>query len=185
MALNLKQNSITIDIFSHPLNFRSYILDASDNYDDLSIDSVVIDEDIDYQKIGKYLVIYQLSDQSMNQTIKTFNVIIDDFTPPVVSCSSISLNLGEFFDPLLGLIASDNLEEIDIKWFPQMIDTTTPGTKIVSYVVTDTRGNYTTFEREIIIEPTQESFDITQYVPVILVTCLGLAAGLYFYKQMR
>jgi hypothetical protein len=183
--LNLKQNSITIDIFSHPLNFRSYILDASDNYDDLSIDSVVIDEDIDYQKIGKYLVIYQLSDQSMNQTIKTFNVIIDDFTPPVVSCSSISLNLGEFFDPLLGLIASDNLEEIDIKWFPQMIDTTTPGTKIVSYVVTDTRGNYTTFEREIIIEPTQESFDITQYVPVILVTCLGLAAGLYFYKQMR
>lgn len=183
--LNLRQYSITVDVYSQPLNLISFILEAKDNYDDLSIDLVVVDEDIDYEKIGKYSVIYQLTDQSMNQTTKMFNVIVDDFTPPVVSCSSISLNLGEFFDPLLGLIASDNLEEIEIKWFPQMIDTNTPGTKVISYVVTDTRGNYTTFEREIIIEPTQETFDITQYIPVILVTCLGLAAGLYFYKQMR
>ena len=97
----------------------------------------------------------------------------------------VTLKVGEYYDPLLGITIEDNLDDIEIKWFPQILDTSSPGVKIISYVVSDGRGNYTTFDREITVEFVQETFDITRYLPVILITCLGLGAGFYFYKQLR
>ena len=105
--------------------------------------------------------------------------------PAILIFLLLTLKVGEYYDPLLGITIEDNLDEIEIKWFPQILDTSSPGVKIISYVVSDGRGNYTTFDREITVELVQEPLDITRYLPVILITCLGLGAGFYFYKQLR
>jgi hypothetical protein len=161
-----------------------YIQEASDNYDELTIESVTIQDEINYSQIGKYNVIYKIIDSSMNVMIKTLDVTVDDMSPPIVTTSSMILSIGDFCDPLVGFEVIDNLEETTIIWSPQIIDTNTPGIKTISYVVTDSRGNYTTFEREIIVEPMIETFNLIQYLPVVLITVIGIGVGFYFYKQM-
>ncbi len=183
--LLLKQDFVIIEVFSSPLNLDFYIQEASDNYDELTIESVTIQDDINYSQIGKYSVTYQIIDSSMNVMIKTLDVTVDDMSPPIVTTSSMILRTGDFCDPLFGFEVIDNLEETKITWSPQIIDTNTPGRKTISYVVTDSRGNYTTFEREIIVEPMIETFDLIQYLPVILITVIGIGVGFYFYKQMH
>ncbi|PKK97455.1 MAG: hypothetical protein CVV58_01165 [Tenericutes bacterium HGW-Tenericutes-3] len=183
--LVLSQNAITIDVFDAPLNLESYIVQASDNYDDLSYQDVDIEGQIDYQNIGKYTITFLLTDASKNITNKALIVTVDDRIPPSISTVHMTVYVGQYFDPLLGLTISDNLGDAEITWFPQIIDTSTPGVKTISYIAYDARGNYTTFDREITVEPVEETFDIISYLPVIILTVLGLSAGFYFYKQMR
>ena len=46
---------------------KSYILSVDDNYDQLSIDDVVITHDIDVYRVGSYKIYYQIKDLSNNE----------------------------------------------------------------------------------------------------------------------
>ncbi|MFH0767650.1 MAG: hypothetical protein ABH890_00030 [Bacillota bacterium] len=183
--LILKQSVITIEIYSVPINLTSYIIQASDNYDSLDIFDVLCQGEINYLVIGVYTIEFVLNDSSMNITRKSLYVTVDDLTPPSIESSLMILSVGDYFDPLLGIEVQDNLDDFEVQYFPQILDTSTPGKKTVSYVVTDKRGNYTTHIREVIVEPNQQEVSLIAYVPITLITIIGAGACYYFYKRLR
>lgn len=183
-VLLLKHSIAHIQIGSEPLNLKSFIYEAYDNYDELTIDDVIIYHQIDYEEIGVYDVLYVLVDQSQNMSQQILYVSIDDWIPPWISGNPLSIATNDFFDPLDGIEAGDNLNDYEITYFPKMIDTSTPGDKTITYIITDSRGNYTTFERIITVYPIKGKREITAYVPVMIVTVLGIASCLYIWKKM-
>lgn len=67
------------------VNLYDYIVDVSDNYDDLKILDVQIQSDVDIDQIGQYVVVYLITDQSHNTTSKTLKVMVKDTQPPTVT----------------------------------------------------------------------------------------------------
>ncbi|MCR3906808.1 MAG: DUF5011 domain-containing protein [Tenericutes bacterium] len=183
-TLLLKQSAVQIQIGNEPLDLYSYIYQAYDNYDNLTIDDVVINHQIDYDTIGVYEVLYTLSDQSQNMSQQILYVSIDDRIAPWISGPPVSMTMHEFFNPLDGIEAGDNLNDYEITFFPKTIDTSTPGDKTITYVITDSRGNYTTFERTITVYPAKERQEVTIYIPVMIVTVLGIASCFYIWKKV-
>lgn len=181
--LILSDEIITMDIGESPLDFKTLIIEAYDNYDLLTADDVIITGEITYESIGRYEIIYTLTDTSLNQTQQTVFVYIDDRIPPTVSCSSVTLSVGEHFDLLQGVTASDDVSDIKIVVFPEVLDTSTPGIKEVTYIVYDMRGNFTQQIRQITVLESNETPPIEDYLPVMVVTVIGLVSAIYIYKK--
>ncbi len=59
-------------------NSKSYITNVSDNYDDLSIDDVEIEDNVNPKKIGDYEVTYKIKDGSGNEGKSVLKVMIKD-----------------------------------------------------------------------------------------------------------
>ncbi|MBU1094833.1 MAG: DUF5011 domain-containing protein [Firmicutes bacterium] len=180
----LIQSILYIDIYSSPLDYSSFLVDISDNYDLLSILDITYEGEVDYNNLGIYPIEFTLQDTSLNTISKTLYITVDDLVPPTIESSTLTLYIGDFFDPLIGLEVYDNLGSVDVTCFPQLLDTSTPGTKIVNYVVMDQRGNYTTYQRTVIVEPLPQTINPIDYIPVVLVSIIGISAGIYFYKKM-
>ena len=56
----------------------SYIIEVSDNYDELTIDNVEIENNVDTEKLGDYEVIYTLTDSNNNTSSVTLIVHVVD-----------------------------------------------------------------------------------------------------------
>ena len=78
-----------------------------------------------------------------------------DSTPPVLTVpASTTVEQGSSFDPLTGVSARDNTDG-DVTSRIQMVgsvDTTTPGTYALTYVVSDTNGNQAVASRAVTVE---------------------------------
>lgn len=59
-------------------NAKSYITSVLDNYDELSIDDIEIEDNVNAKKIGDYEVIYKIKDSSGNEGKSTLKVMIKD-----------------------------------------------------------------------------------------------------------
>jgi hypothetical protein len=66
-------------------NLKSYILIANDNYDNINIDNVTVAHNIDIAVIGKYDIIYSLTDTSLNVTTKTLHINVSDTVSPIIT----------------------------------------------------------------------------------------------------
>jgi len=181
--LELKQYAVLLQIYSEPLDLKSFIKNASDNYDDLKADDVVIDYDIQYDRIGLYTVTYYLSDSSLNRIKKELFVTIDDRVSPIITSTPLSLYVNQIFNPLEGIYIEENMGNYELFIFPEVIDTTLPGKKKITYVAVDQRGNYTTYIREIVILDDSNKIEFISYLPVVIVTLLGIASIYYIYKK--
>jgi len=81
---------------------KTFILNVSDNYDDLTIDDVYIFHDIDSSKLGSYTIYYHLFDLSYNATeVKLTIKVIDDKSPTI---EIIKPFVFDVYDPLPHLI---------------------------------------------------------------------------------
>lgn len=84
----LKLSSDRRPIAYGDLNFMehllSFIADASDNYDSLTINDVIIETNLNPLQLGTYLVVYKLSDQSGHETIIDIQVKVTDQDAPVI-----------------------------------------------------------------------------------------------------
>ncbi len=183
-VLTLSMKSLIVEVGSTYLNLVIYIEVATDNYDDLDSSSVQIHEAIDYEELGVYLVTYVLVDSSMNTTEMMLYVSVDDRTPPVVHFTNLFLSTGSPFNPLEGVQVDETSNQYTIQYFPYLLDTSIPGNKTITYIITDERGNYTISNRiiEIIPETTHQS--VILFLPVILITLIGAGATYYFWKKM-
>jgi hypothetical protein len=161
-----------------------FIKEASDNYDDLSKEDVTIEHQINYEKIGVYKITYTLKDKSLNQASQTLNVKIDDMTPPVISAHPLTIKTNQTFDPFEGVTVSDDTSQYILKCFPETLDTSSPGIRIVTYIATDQRGNYTKIERQITIEKEDVTPSIDQYLPLAIITLISFSACYYFWKKL-
>ena len=183
-VLTLSMKSLIVEVGSTRLNLVSYIEIATDNYDEIDSSSVQIHEDIDYEKLGVYQVTYMLVDSSMNASEMILYVSVDDRTPPVVQFTNLSLYTGSAFNPFEGVQVDETSNQYTIQYFPYLLDTSTPGNKTVTYIITDERGNYTISNRIIEIIPDSPRQSFVLFLPVILITLIGAGATYYFWKKM-
>ena len=181
--LELKQHAVLLQINSEPLDLKSFIKNASDNYDYLTKDDVIIEGEVKYDRIGLYTITYYLSDSSLNSIKKEFVVTIDDRTSPIITSTPLSLHVNQQFNPLEGIHIEDNMGNYELYIFPEFIDTSLAGKKKITYVAVDQRGNYTTYVREIVILDDSKKIELTSYLPVVIVTLLGIASIYYIYKK--
>ncbi len=181
--LELKQYAILLQIHSQPLDLYSLIKSFSDNYDYLTADDVTIDGEVIYDQIGVYKVTYELKDSSLNTIKKELQITIDDRVAPIITSTPLSLYVNEYFNPYEGIHIEDNMGDYELYVFPQLLDTTAPGKKKVTYVAVDQRGNYTTYIREIVILEEDRKPELTTYLPLVIVTLVGIASVYYIYKK--
>jgi len=182
-VIELKQNQMIIQIFENEIDFKNYILNAYDNYDYLTIEDVKITHDINYNKLGVYEVKLELIDLSKNKTIKYFYLTIEDKILPWIYFSDVTIKQFDYFNPLFELEYGDNLDDFSISYFPKQIDTKTPGTKTITYIVLDARGNYVTRDRKIYVEPINNQIDLVSFIPVTFISLIGIASIIYILKK--
>lgn len=105
----------------------------------------VVRNEVNNNVAGKYEVTYSATDSKGASTTKTITVIVND--PPKINAEDKVVKLGQNFDPLIGVSASDkedgNISK-DIEVIENNVDITTEGSYIVKYSVVDSLGGKTT-----------------------------------------
>ena len=109
----------------------------------------IIANDVDTSKAGTYHVTYKVTDKNGASTEKTITVNVkqntgDLNTAPTISANDVTLNVGDTFDPLKDVTATDKedgtitLTKNNI--IANDVDTSKAGTYHVTYKVTDKNG---------------------------------------------
>lgn len=182
--LMLKTNVVLVELNQEPLNLISFIESVSDNYDIVDNSMVLIHSNIDYQTPGRYVVTYTAFDHSFNQRNEILTVIVDDLTPPIITTHSIEIMQHQHFDPLQGVEAFDQEGSITILISPEQIDTSIPGTYVLVYTAIDERGNYTITERLVTVIEVAQSYSVQSFIPLMVLTTLGVASLYLVYRKM-
>ncbi|EUJ30529.1 immunoglobulin-like domain-containing protein [Listeria cornellensis] len=110
--------------------------------------------DVNIDKAGVYHVTYSVTDSDGNTTKKTITVTVLTNDAPILTTSDVYLKVGDTFEPLTGITASD-LEDGNvtskIKVMSNTVDMTQAGTYSVTYSVTDSDNNTTTIKRHVYV----------------------------------
>ena len=75
----------------------------------------------------------------------------------------------------------DNSNQIEIIYYPKVIDTSKPGSIIVTYIVTDERGNYVMKDRLVTILEIKTKPLLDQFIPFIIVIVIGISLSTFLY----
>lgn len=143
-TISLDEESITIEI-GEKIDLLAFVSDISDNYDELSIDDLIVTTNINYDQTGSYVVIYELQDNSNNETKATLEVLIKDLTPPEIIVSDLEFNQNDEVDLLLYAKVTDNYskpEDIGLKIVYNDVDFTEPGVYSLIYQAVDESGQH-------------------------------------------
>lgn len=124
---------------------KSFIIDVSDNYNDLSIDDVSIKHQIDFNKIGKYDVYYEVVDESNNVVTKILVVEIKDLEKPTIFLTNMLVvevfSEIDFYNYFSFSDNYDNCNELEIKFDEKFIDYNVLGYYYLTVEVTDLSKN--------------------------------------------
>ncbi|MBB6453735.1 LPXTG-motif cell wall-anchored protein [Salirhabdus euzebyi] len=117
---------------------------ASDKEDGDLTDRVQIDKnEVDTSTPGDYEVTYTVFDSKEKLTTKTITVTVVENTPPHIEASDQTITVGDSFDPLADVKATDT-EDGDltnkINVAKNEVNTDKPGVYEVTYQVTDSNG---------------------------------------------
>ena len=123
----------------------------------------VIENTVNNQIAGTYKVTYQVTDSNSNTVTKTINVTVKLNNAPVINASDVSLKIGDNFNVMSGVTATDT-EDGDltnsIKVTTNTVNNQVVGTYKVVYSVTDSKGKTTTKEIKVtVIEPIDINLD--------------------------
>lgn len=139
----LKQDKIEINI-GDEIDFLQ-LVEVSDNYDDVTLDDLIITSNVNYDAVGSYDVIYELTDSSNNKTKETLIVLIRDLIPPVIEANDLEIKKGDVKNFLMFAKVTDNLSEpnkISLNVIYNDVDFDKPGTYHVTYEAIDECGNH-------------------------------------------
>jgi hypothetical protein len=181
--LALSKSYVSFEIGQKPLDLKSFIVTAQDNYDLCSKGDVVILNEPAWDHIGVYDIVYQLMDQSNNKTEVSLILVIDDVTPPSIFMDTLVIYPNDVIDLMKGVTTGDNVGVHHISLIPETLDVSQPGSYVITYIVYDERGNYTMQDRTIIIETKEQDVTLTQYIPVGMIFLLGGLAIFLVYKK--
>ena len=148
-APTISANDVTLnvgDTFDPLANVTA--TDKEDGTIALTKDNIIAN-DVDTSKAGTYHVTYKVTDKNGASTEKTITVIVkqntgDLNTAPTISANDVTLNVGDTFDPLANVTATDKedgtiaLTKDNI--IANDVDTSKAGTYHVTYKVTDKNG---------------------------------------------
>ncbi|WP_275400796.1 immunoglobulin-like domain-containing protein [Enterococcus faecium] len=136
---------------------------AFDNEDgDITKDVVIIDGNVDSNKVGNYPVTYKVTDSHGLFATKTINVTVQENKAPEITAENKEIDKGNAFNPLEGVTAYDEEDgdltsKIDIK--SNNVDVNVPGIYSIIYAVTDSE-NCTT-EKDITVTVKDPSGEVT------------------------
>ncbi|MBM5696286.1 DUF5011 domain-containing protein [Listeria seeligeri] len=141
---------------------------AADKEDgDITGNIQVVDNPVDTSKPGSYEVTYEVTDSDGNQATFTRTIIVTE-APTITGDSETILNPNATFDPMSTMAATDKEDgdiTKDIQVTSDPIDTSKPGSYEVTYEVTDSDGNKSTFTRTVTItEPPRISGESETYL---------------------
>lgn len=104
----------------------------------------VIKNEVNINVSGKYEVTYSVTDTEGASAIKTIVITVNE--PPVINATDKVIKVGESFEPLSGVTATDKedgkITEIEV--IKNTVDTKTPGEYEVTYKVKDNNGGEAT-----------------------------------------
>lgn len=181
----LSSNEVKIGLNENKIDARSYLVDAYDNYDNFSVDDVMVIDNVNYQKLGKYEIVYYLIDQAGNEKTSILIVSIDDTTAPIITTTNTIINQGVPFDLWEEVEVVDNDVELILKTYPKSIDTNQVGTYTITYLAIDQRGNIGKTQRQITIVDSKEKIRTPLLITINLVVTSAITATIYLVLRKR
>ena len=101
----------------------------------------ILKNNVDTTRAGHYIVLYQAVDSFDKVTLKRMTVEVKEKPTPIIEANDIVLMVGEFFDPLQGVLAYDELNpSLTVEILQNTVDTSTPGIYTVTYRVVNSLG---------------------------------------------
>ncbi|MCU9811317.1 DUF5011 domain-containing protein [Paraclostridium sp. AKS81] len=132
-----------------------YGVSATDKEDgNITKDIKVIKNTVNTSEVGKYKVVYKVTDSKGATTIKSIVVTVRSNDKPIISgADDTSIKEGTSFDPMDGVTAIDTEDGNITKHIKVIgnVNTNKPGKYELTYKVTDKDGNSTTVKRTIIV----------------------------------
>ncbi|WP_239254662.1 immunoglobulin-like domain-containing protein [Listeria ilorinensis] len=117
---------------------------------DLTSKIQVIDNPVDMDKVGTYIVKYQVTDRDGNTTKYERQVTVySNDVPVIIGDQETTIKIGSSFDPMSGMKATDT-EDGDLTDKLQVegqVDTQKVGDYLLTYTVEDSQHNQATFKR--------------------------------------
>ncbi len=181
-TLTLTKSRVEVDVLSEPLDLTLFIDEIGKN---LTVEDVVIIEDILYDVIGVYEVIYRLEDRHGNKTIERLTIKVLDKEAPVIKTEDITIDINDNVDLKAGVYAQDNYSNnLKVSIYETNFKQE-PGTYYVIYEVIDEAGNHTYHKRIITVSGKTKSQEIYLYVvgAVLVLSLIGL--GVFLYKKRK
>lgn len=184
-------NPKSLEINSMPvINASDKIIKVGDKFDplvgvsahdeedgDITKNIKVIENNVDTNRVGTYIVKYQITDSKGATTTKTICVSVKSNNKPVIhGVNNVKIEEGTTFDPMKGVTAHDK-EDGDITKNIKVsgnVDENKQGKYELLYTVTDSDGNITTAKRTITVDPKLEE---TNTMPVINVSDKVIKVG--------
>lgn len=181
-TLTLTKSRVEVDVLSEPLDLTLFIDEVGK---DLTVEDVVIIEDILYDTVGVYEVIYKLEDRHGNKTIERLTIKVLDKEAPIIKADDIVVDINDNIDLKTGVYVQDNYSNnLKVSIYETNFKQE-PGTYYVIYEVIDEAGNHTYHKRIITVNGKTKSQEIYLYV-VGVVVVFGLGTlGVFLYKKRK
>lgn len=181
-SLSLTQSNLTIHVFSDPLDLFDYIDHIGKN---LTKENLFIEENIDYETVGVYEVIYTLKDHHHNETIKTLTIKVIDKEPPIIKASDLTIDLKDTLNLNEGVYVEDNYSKNLKATIYETNYKHVPGKYYVIYEVVDEAGNHTYHERVIIVRGKTPTQNLYLYAVILVGVSLVVVGGFILYKKRK
>lgn len=182
--IELKTKSYKYYIGEEKINLDSFVksfYDYTNNTNDLSLEII---ENIDYEKVGLYVVTFKGNNVKINnQTTKELLFYVDLKQQSNSEVSNLTVSQYEIIEDLCGFTLSDDVINYEI--FPKKVNTTIPGIKSRKIVLYDQRGNTKILTQEIEVIESKEK---PSYRKVIIYNGIMLTISigyLIFEKRKR
>ena len=182
-APTISANDVTLnvgDTFDPLANVTA--TDKEDGTITLTKDNIVAN-DVDTSKAGTYHVTYKVTDKNGASAKKTITVTVKQNTgdlnsAPIISANDVTLNVGDTFDPLANVTATDKEDGTIILTKDNIVandvDTSKAGTYHVTYKVTDKNG--ASAKKTITVTVKQNTGDLNS-APIISANDVTLNVG--------
>jgi hypothetical protein len=181
-VISLVETRIDLQINDVMPIWTQYIMEVTDNISHLIIEDVVVTHSVNMRQIGMYEVIYQVKDDSLNETQVQLKLYINDASPPVILSQPLLIQAGQSYDLTEGLSIFDDLNTQIIIDQDNLNDSKS-GTYEVVYYVYDERGNYTTHHRVVKVEDHTLMYFIIHYLPIIIIALSSLIMSYVMYQK--
>lgn len=184
-TIKLKTDQIDIFFGTETINYRLYIDDFFDNYDDITIEDIIITSDYKKDEFGLYQAIYQVEDYAHNKTEVILWIRVIDLEPPIIEFEDVMVNQYEDVDLMNGVFIFDNTSKVDVKVYPHRLETNQAGKVVVTYIATDQRGNVTKMNRTYTIVAVSDHKSIKSYIPMIVMSLVGGGISTLLYIKYK
>jgi len=182
--LEIYETTLRYELGYADIDLWSNIKYVNDNITYISTEDVIIEESIDVNQVGRYVILYHVSDEANSKTTRIAYVIIEDTIPPIIDTQTLVYQLGSPLDPFDGITSYDQ-SEVHINLINKEIFEQKVGTYVLSYVAYDANGNHTVFEREVKVENNRLIKDIIPYQRSMILFIFGIISSWFTWHVFR